>query len=203
MKHEINSNYLTPKKATLLAFEQIDGQISSIVPREIKGAELRFPVVDDKKRALDLKLLDSLGDYKWNNDDVVIDKALSNMKGEKEELRKYIIEFRNAALKQDISAIFGLLNIPQDLEGIVIEYSMMDSSVNSEEVNSWAQLLCGDDSKDFKVSPYLPWNRDQTLTQLLVENEFYRPLKQKHISVKSLCTIARSGEYFEFFNRNH
>ncbi len=67
MKHHgINLNYLTPKKATLLAFEQINGQTYSIVPREIKGAELRFPVVDDTKRALDLKLLDSLRDYKWD-----------------------------------------------------------------------------------------------------------------------------------------
>jgi hypothetical protein len=143
MKDEINLNYLTLKRTTLLAFEQINGQTSSIVPCEIKGAELRFPVVDDTKMALDLKLLDSLADYKWGKN-VVSWEPLGNMKGEKEELRKYIIEFRNAALKQDIPAILELLNIPRDLVKIVIEYAMMNSSGNSEEVNSWAQLLCGD-----------------------------------------------------------
>ncbi len=185
MQHEINLNYLTPNETTFLAFEQINGQTYSIVPREIKGAELRFPVVDDTKMALDLKLLDSLADYKWGKN-VVSGEPLGDMDGEKEELRKYIIEFRNAALKQDIPAIFKLLNIPQDLEKIVIEYSMMNPSGNSEEVNSWAQLLCGDDSKDFEVSPYFPWSPNQTLTHFLVEDEFYRPLKQKHVSPISL-----------------
>ncbi len=185
MKNDINLNYLTPKKATLLAFEQINGQTSSIVPREIKGAELRFPVVDDKKSALDLKLLDSLMDYEWKKG-VTYWGSLGNMKGGKEDLRKYIIEFRNAALKRDISDIFELLDMPKVLEQMILEYSIMNSSGNSEEVNSWAQLLCGDDSKDFKVSPYFPWARNQTLTQSLVEDEFYRPLKQKHISVMSL-----------------
>ncbi len=109
------------------------------------------------------------------------------MKGERKELRKYIIEFRNAALlKQDISAIFELLNIPRALEEIVIEYSMMNSSDNSEEVRTWAWLLCGDDSKDFEVSPSFPWSPNQTLTQSLVEDEFYRPLRQKYILPISL-----------------
>ena len=184
MKHEINL-YLTPKRTTLLAFERINDQTSSIVPCEIKGAELRFLVVDYTKMALDLKLLDSLADYKWNKN-IVSWVPMSNIKGEKEELRKYIIEFRNAALKRDISDIFELLDMPKVLEQIILEYSMMNSSGNSEEVNSWAQLLCGDDSKDFKVSPYFPWARNQTLTQSLVEDEFYRPLKQKHISPISL-----------------
>jgi hypothetical protein len=168
MSKGINSDFLNPKEITLLAFGQFDGK-PSVTPRKIKGGELRFPALDDKKKTIDPKLLESLRDFK----------------GEKENLWKYIIDFYNAALKEEIPDIFKLLEIPKVLAGIVLEYatrgySVIDSSDKAQEIKSWSQITGADGPW------YFPWQNDTSLTQSLIENEFYRPLKRKLIPVLPL-----------------